>query len=58
MIIKFEHFEGKNKEGRPYSAIKLAIGDYETLLFPRSRMELNYLNNIIDNGGVFDVDDM
>lgn len=59
MLIKLENFTGhSNKSGKDFECIKLTIGDYSTLLFPKSDMERNYLQNIIDKGGVFDVEDM
>lgn len=58
MVIKLENFTGTSKEGKKFDCFKLIIGDYESLLFTRSNMERNYLQNIIDKGGIFDVEDM
>lgn len=50
MDIKLENFTGKAKNGNSFSCFKLYIGEFSTLLFPRSDMERNYLQKIIDEG--------
>lgn len=40
------------KSGKEFDAFQLKIGDYETLLFPTSRMERNYLIRLIDEGEI------
>lgn len=48
--ISVSLIEGKSKKsGKTYNAIKLEIGDWNTLVFPRSRFELNYIKSIIDS---------
>lgn len=50
MDIKLENFSGTGKNGNPFSCFKLHIGEFSTLLFPRSEMERNYLQKVIDEG--------
>lgn len=47
MDIKLEHFQGTSKSGKPFTCFKLYMGEFSTLLFPRSDMERNYLEKII-----------
>ncbi len=48
-MIKLEKYEGTSKKtGRPFEAFKLTLGEYSTLLFPRSEMEKNYLIKVVD----------
>lgn len=51
--IKVEHVKGKSKKGNDYDAIRLSIGDWSSLVFPRTRFECNYVFSILDdfNGG-------
>lgn len=51
--IRLEKFQGTSKKsGSKFDCFKLTIGDYETLLFPTSPMERNYLTKLIDNGDI------
>lgn len=51
--IRLEKFQGTSKKsGSKFDCFKLTIGDYETLIFPRSPMETNYLNRLIDEGEI------
>ncbi len=46
--ISLEKVTSKSKKtGNDYTAYKLCLGDYETLLFPKSNMERNYLNRLV-----------
>ena len=46
--IYVEKVTGKSKKtGRDYNAVKLSIGDWSTLVFPRSKFEADYIFNII-----------
>lgn len=46
--ISLEKVTGKSrKTGNAYTAYKLCLGDYETLLFPKSSMERNYLERLV-----------
>lgn len=45
---KLENFVGTSKNGGKFECFKLFIGEYETLLFPRSPMERNYLKRVIE----------
>lgn len=41
--------DGKSKKtGKSYTAIKLEIGEWNTLVFPRSQFELNYIKKILE----------
>lgn len=35
------------KSGKAYTALKLTIGDWSTLVFPRSAFEMNYIKDIL-----------
>lgn len=50
MDIKLENFTGKGKNGNAFNCFKLYIGEFSTLLFPRSDMERNYLQKVVDEG--------
>lgn len=52
MDIKLENFTGKSKNGNTFTCFKLFIGEFSTLLFPRSDMERNYLQKIIDENAL------
>ena len=42
-------YNGKSKKtGKNFDAIKLEIGDWSTLVFPRSSFELKYIKNILE----------
>ncbi len=50
--VHIEHVTGKSKKtGKEYNAVKLSIGDWSTLVFPRSSFEAKYIFDIIDNLG-------
>lgn len=36
-----------SKSGKPYSCIKLVIGDWETLVFPQTKFELDYIRECL-----------
>lgn len=40
-----------SKSGKPYSALKVVIGDYETLLFP-TKFEMRYLKTVLGASAV------
>lgn len=40
-----------SKSGKPYSALKVVIGDYETLLFP-TKFEMRYLKTVLGASSV------
>lgn len=50
--IALEKYQGTSKSGKKYDCFRLLIGDYETLLFPRSKMEFNYLTKVIDENAI------
>lgn len=39
-----------NKTGKPYQAIKLSIGDWSQLVFPRSSFEMEYIRQQLIGG--------
>lgn len=48
--IIVELVKGKSKKsGNDYEAIKLSIGEWNTLIFPRSSFELSYIKKILGN---------
>lgn len=57
-MILVDIYEGKSrKTGNKFEAIKLKIGDWETLVFPKSRFEMEYIKNIInEDEGVVNAD--
>lgn len=47
--INVEIIQGTGKKsGKDYEAIKLTIGDWSQLVFPRSAFELNYIKEILE----------
>lgn len=47
--INIEVVEGNSKKsGNSYKAIKLSVGEWSTLVFPRSSFEMNYIEKIIE----------
>ena len=51
--IELQKYQGTSKKtNKSFDAFKLVIGDFETLIFPRSPMEKNYLNRLIDEGEI------
>ena len=48
--IFVEKYVGKSKKsGKEFNAVKLCIGDWNTLIFPRSRFEAEYIFKVLDN---------
>lgn len=42
--------KGKSKKtGKEYEAIKLSIGEWSSLVFPRSAFEMNYIKKVIND---------
>lgn len=37
-----------NKTGNTFEAIELHIGEWNTLVFPRTRFELNYIKSVLN----------
>lgn len=47
--IKVEIISGESKKtGKTYEAIKLTIGDWSSLVFPRSVFEMNYIKSVLE----------
>lgn len=47
--ISVSIYNGKSrKTGKNFQAIKLEIGDWSTLVFPKSHFELNYIKKILE----------
>lgn len=40
-------FSGKSKKGNEYTAVKVCIGDWEGMIFPRTTFEMNYIKQIL-----------
>lgn len=48
--IKVEIVDGiSKKSGNAYQAVKLSIGEWSSLVFPRSSFEMNYIKDILEN---------
>lgn len=48
--IKVEIIEGVGKKSnKPYKAVKLTIGDWSQLVFPRSSFEMDYIQGILES---------
>lgn len=46
--IYVELYEGKGKKsGKEFQAIKVSIGEWSGLLFPRSSFEWNYIKKVL-----------
>lgn len=46
--MKLEIVKGESKKtGKEYRALKVSIGDWSTLVFPRSRFEMDYIENYL-----------
>jgi hypothetical protein len=46
--VSVQLFEGVSKKsGKPYKAIKITIGKWSKLVFPRSAFELDYITEIL-----------
>lgn len=51
--IIVELVKGQSKKtGKDYEAIKLSIGDWHTLVFPRSPFELDYIKKVLKDDNV------
>ena len=51
--IIVELVKGQSKKtGKDYEAIKLSIGAWNTLVFPRSPFELNYIKKVLKEDNV------
>lgn len=47
--VTVEIVEGiSKKSGKDYQAIKLTIGDWSSLVFPRSAFEMNYIKEQLE----------
>lgn len=46
-VIVSIHNGKSKKTGKPFQCIKLEIGEWSTLVFPRSSFELNYIKSIL-----------
>lgn len=48
-MIKLTHVQGTSqKTGKPYECLRLEIGDWQTLIFPKTRFEAKYIFDIVD----------
>lgn len=39
-------YEGTSKKGAPFKAVKVVIGEYETLIFP-NKFEMKYIETVL-----------
>lgn len=47
--ITINPFSGKSsKTGKEYHCFKLEIGDWSTLIFPRSKFERDYIESVLE----------
>lgn len=46
--IKVSKYKGTSKLGVEFTAIKLQIGKWETLIFPKTKFEKDYIFDIIE----------
>lgn len=47
--VKVDLISGVGKKsGKPYEAVRLTIGDWSQLVFPRSPFELNYIKEQLE----------
>lgn len=47
--INIDLYHGKSKKtGKPFTCLKLNIGKWNTLVFPRSIFELDYIKQILE----------
>lgn len=44
--VKVDVVKGTSKKGNTYEAVKLTIGEYETLIFP-SKFEMKYIKDVL-----------
>lgn len=48
--VSIEIIKGESKKtGKQYEAISLKIGDWSSLVFPRSKFEMDYIKSIIED---------
>lgn len=45
--IYVELYKGKSKKGNDFEAVKVTIGEWSSLIFPRSGFELNYIKKVL-----------
>lgn len=46
--IYVELYKGKSKKsGNDFEAVKVSIGEWSSLIFPRSAFELNYIKKVL-----------
>lgn len=46
ITVEVQTFKSK-KTGNNYEALKLSIGEWSTIVFPRTRFELNYIKSFL-----------
>lgn len=44
--VKVEVVSGKSKAGKDYKALRVQVGEYETLIFP-SKFEMRYIESVL-----------
>lgn len=48
--MNVEIYQGTSKQGKPFKAIKLTIGEWSRLVFPASNIEWAYLEPFFNEG--------
>lgn len=46
--IRVSKYNGTSKLGQEFTAIKVKIGKWETLIFPRTKFEKDYIFDVIE----------
>lgn len=47
-VIEIIEGESKKNKGQKWRAIRLSIGDWSTLVFPRSKFEMEYIERLTE----------
>lgn len=50
-VIVDVHEGISKKSNKPYEALKITIGEYQTFVFP-TKIEMQYIKHILDNASV------
>lgn len=45
-LVEIVEGESKEQKGRKWRAVRLTIGDWSTLIFPKSKFEMDYIENL------------
>lgn len=57
-VLSIKPFVGTSKKtGKEFKAFELTIGEWSTLVFPRSSFEYSYIEKLVGTGYEMDLDD-